>query len=72
MEKNIISILEKDKKEILQHHDMLYLQSLRIRRLEQLLLCIIVILLLNISIKVFFYFYSNKKVDDLSSNVQNH
>ena len=73
MNKEIISILNKDKKEILNHHDLLFIQDKRIERIENMLFYLIVfIVIFNILIMVFFYFYKNKQESCPPLISQNH
>jgi lipopolysaccharide/colanic/teichoic acid biosynthesis glycosyltransferase len=72
MNKEIISILDKDKKEILNHHDLLFMHDKRIKRIENILFYLIVfIVIFNILLMIFFYFYNNKQEPFPSSFSQN-
>lgn len=80
MNKEIISILNKDKNEILNHHDLLFIHEKRIKtntvslkRIEnRIFYLIIFIILLSILIMVFSYFWRNKQEPYPLSTSQNH
>ena len=69
MNKEIISILNKDKREILNHHDLLFKHSFSIKRIENILIFIVIF---SIVIMVFFYFYKSKKESCPPLISQNH